>query len=96
MRWLILLLLALLIGLQYQLWRRGGGLAELTVLQRTNNSIRQELKEKREANNRLAAEVIDLKRGKDAVEERARQDLGMVREGEEYYQIVDDSKKDAP
>jgi cell division protein FtsB len=46
----------------------------------------------RQRNNALQAEVQDLKKGLDAIEERARSELGMIREKEEFYQIVDDPK----
>lgn len=43
----------------------------------------------KERNQMLAAEVADLKQGYEAVEERARYDLGMIKEGETFYQVVD-------
>lgn len=43
----------------------------------------------RERNEALAAEVTDLKQGLEAIEERARNELGMIREGETFYQVVD-------
>ena len=57
----------------------------------------RELAEQRDENERLAernaaleAEVLDLKQGLDAVEERARSELGMIKEDEVFYQIVED------
>ncbi|MEO5342973.1 MAG: cell division protein FtsB [Gammaproteobacteria bacterium SHHR-1] len=88
MRWLILLLLLLLAGLQYRLWVGEGSLAEVAALHRGNEELRQELAQKQAANERQAADVIDLKQGSEAIEERARQELGMIREGEVFYQFA--------
>ena len=44
----------------------------------------------------LQAEVIDLKHGTDALEERARSQLGMIKEGEEFYQVIEEDKPGAP
>ena len=92
MRWLILLLLVLLGALQYRLWVADGGLAEVAGLHKSNQQLRAEIERKRAANNQLAAEVIDLKHGHEAVEERARSELGMIREGEVFYQILSPGK----
>lgn len=43
----------------------------------------------KERNQALNAEVTDLKKGLDAIEERARSDLGMISQGEVYYQVID-------
>ena len=50
---------------------------------------RQENLELRERNAALQAEVTDLRQGLDAIEEHAREDLGMVKEGETFYQVVE-------
>jgi cell division protein FtsB len=88
MRWLILLLVLLLAGLQYRLWVGEGSLAEIAALQKSNAELRQELEQKQAANDRQAADVMDLKQGTEAIEERARKELGMIREGEVFYQFV--------
>jgi cell division protein FtsB len=87
-RWLILLLLLLLAGLQYRLWVGEGSLAEVASLHRSNEALRQELAQKQAANDRQAADVIDLKQGTEAIEERGREELGMIRQGEVFYQFV--------
>lgn len=93
MRWLILILLILLGALHYRLWVvPEGGFAEVAALHKANQQLREEIDRKKTANNQLAAEVIDLKQGKEAVEERARKELGMIREGEVFYQFVAPSK----
>lgn len=46
-------------------------------------------------NNRLKEEIKDLKNGKDAIEEKARIDIGMIKEGEEFYLINDRNRKGA-
>ncbi|MDR1709874.1 MAG: cell division protein FtsB [Candidatus Accumulibacter sp.] len=87
MRWLAVLLTALLVALQYPLWQGKGGWRQVW------DDARQ-LEKKKESNRALEirnagfiAEVRDLKQGNDAIEERARFDLGMIREGEIFVQV---------
>lgn len=81
-------LFALLIILQYQLWFGEGSYQQLWQRQQ---QITEQLKNNQsleEKNALLATEVADLKQGFTAIEERARRELGMIKEGEVYYQIV--------
>jgi cell division protein FtsB len=87
MRWLTLLLFLALAGLQYSFWFGTGGVQALWHLQRTLKAQRLEVQAMTARNKVLAAEVIDLQQGTGALEERARQELGMVKEGEVLYQI---------
>jgi cell division protein FtsB len=89
MRKLLLGLLLLLVILQITLWFGGGGLLELWQQHQEVEAQREENARLRERNEALNAEVLDLKQGLDAVEEHAREDLGMVREGEVFYQVVE-------
>jgi cell division protein FtsB len=86
---LIVLLLVLLLILQYQLWIGDGGLQDVWELHQDVELLRQENARLQERNAALNAEVLDLKQGLDAIEEHAREDLGMVKEGETFYQIVE-------
>jgi cell division protein FtsB len=81
------LLLAAL-ALQYRLWLSDDGVREVHRLQDAVASQKQQNAELQERNEQLAAEVKDLKEGLDAVEERARSDLGMVGANETFYQVV--------
>ena len=85
---LLLLLLMLLLYLQYQLWIGDGSLQDVWELHKEVELQRQENIELRERNAALEAEVTDLQQGLDAIEEHAREDLGMVKEGETFYQVV--------
>jgi cell division protein FtsB len=90
MRWLALGLLLLLLLLQYRLWFAEGSLAELHRL-KAEVAQQQALNETlRVRNDRLEEEVLELQQGLETVEERARRDLGMIREGEVYYQVVEE------
>ena len=89
MRKLLLGLLLLLVVLQITLWFGGGGLLELWQQHQEVEAQREANTRLRERNEALNAEVLDLKQGLDAVEEHAREDLGMVKEGEVFYQVVD-------
>ncbi|MEJ2693388.1 MAG: cell division protein FtsB [Candidatus Thiodiazotropha sp.] len=88
MRPLIGLLLLLLILLQYRLWVGPGSLAEVNNLQHEIDTLRQELVGLRERNRALQAEVDDLRSGRSAIEERARSELGMIKQGELFYQVI--------
>lgn len=92
-RWLTILLIALLLGLQYKLWVGEGSLAEIWSLHQAGEVQREENARLKERNAALEAEVQDLKQGLDAVEERARSELGMIKDGETFYQIVEPQKK---
>jgi cell division protein FtsB len=89
MRILILILLVLFVALQYRLWVGKGSLAEVANLQREISALEQELDNLRERNRALQAEVEDLRTGNAAIEERARSELGMIKEGEIFYQVID-------
>ena len=89
MRKLILFLIVLLVYLQYRLWLGDGGLLELWNVHQEVEAQRDENARLRERNEALNAQVLDLKQGLGAIEERAREDMGMVKKGETFYQIVE-------
>ena len=92
MRWLIGLLIALLVLLQYKLWVGDGSLADVWNLYQQVEAQKEENRQLRERNQALEAEVADLKQGLEAIEERAREELGMVRDDETFYQIIEESR----
>lgn len=90
MRWLIWLLVVLFVLLQYKLWVGDGSLAEVWDLYRQTELQKQENQRLQERNQALEAEVEDLKQGLDSIEERAREELGMIRDDETFYHIIED------
>lgn len=96
MKVVALVLLVLLIWLQYKIWLQDGGIPEIVQLQQEVEQVTVEVKQLKERNLSLDAEVKDLKKGLDAIEERARSEMGMIKQGEVYYQVIepkDDSQK---
>jgi cell division protein FtsB len=89
-------LIALLVVLQYPLWFGNGGLLTVWGLKREIAAQREDNARLRERNQALGAEVIDLKQGLDAVEERARVELGMIKKGETFFQVIDEAKGMTP
>jgi cell division protein FtsB len=89
MRILLGVLLALLIGLQGTWWFGKGGLRDVHKLQAQIAQQQRELEVLQTRNNKLAAEVMDLKQGLDAVEEIARSEMGMIKENEIFYQLIE-------
>ncbi len=79
----------MLVLLQYRLWIGNGSLTEVNHLQQEKESIIAENELLNERNDSLAAEVLDLKQGLDAIEERARSEMGMIKKDETFYQLVD-------
>lgn len=88
MKWLLSLLTLLLLLLQYRLWVGDGGVPSVLQLQQDVQQQQQVKQQLQERNAALEAEVEDLKQGLDAIEERARSELGMVRKDEQFYQII--------
>jgi len=87
--WLLLALALLLGWLQYRFWFGAGSSGEVTALQNQVTHQKRDNEGLQERNNALAAEVEDLKSGEDAVEERARSELGMIKPGEKFYRVVE-------
>ena len=92
MRWLIGGLLGLLLLLQYRLWFAEGGLAEANRLQAQLEEVEAENAELTARNEALTREVIALQDGTEAVEKNARENLGLIKEGEVYFQFVEEPK----
>lgn len=82
------LLIALLAVVHAQLWFGRGSVGNVAELQRKLEQQKSRNGEARQANERLASEVRDLKEGLDMVEEKARGELGMVKPNEIYVQIA--------
>ena len=88
MRLLISLLVLVFIVLQYRLWFGDGSLSEVVQLSRELEVQKEKLQELTERNRKLEAQVLDLQNGFDAYEEKARNDLGMIKKGETFFQII--------
>lgn len=82
------LLILLLLLLQYQLWVGPASMPDAWEMARRVRGQRQADASLQQRNQALSAEVKDLKEGRDAIEERARSDLGMIKPGETFYLIV--------
>jgi cell division protein FtsB len=95
MKWLVAALAVAVILLQYRVWISADGVRELALLQHAVTAQRTENEQLAERNRQLAAEVRDLKTGMDALEERARSDLGMIARNETFYQVVPARPADA-
>jgi len=90
MKVLISLLAIAIVALQYRLWIGEGSVAHVV---RLNAEIRKQQAENDrliERNKYLAAEVDALKNGTEGIEERARTQMGMIKEGETFFMIVDE------
>ncbi|MDO8861251.1 cell division protein FtsB [Haliea sp. E1-2-M8] len=95
MKYLLVALVALLGVLQYRLWIAEGSLAEKHRLQREVEAQQAVNRELEARNAVLEREVLDLQTGNDGLEQRAREQLGLVREGEIFYQFVPESERPA-
>lgn len=88
MRIVILVLFVILIMLQFKLWLGEGGVREVARLEQRVATQQLKNDELLQRNERLQAEVEDLRDRLDAVEERARNELGLIKPAEEFYQVV--------
>lgn len=87
MRWLALILAILILALQYPLWLGKGSWLAVRELDRQLATQREANQAARARNEALEADVRDLKTGSEAIEERARAELGMVRSEEVFFQL---------
>ena len=96
-RLIVIGLTVLLILIQYPLWLGKGSWLRVWDLSRQLDSALVKEQELRERNAKLASEVQDLKEGTGALEERARYELGLIKDSETFVQILEgEAKKTAP
>lgn len=88
LRVIVAILFVLLLVLQYTLWFGDGGYRDVAWLDKQVAAQKVENKQMRKRNEALAAEVENLKQGKQAIEERARSELGLIKPGEVFYQVA--------
>jgi cell division protein FtsB len=91
MRVVTIILLVILLLLQYPLWLGKGGWLRVWDLHRQVEAQQQANQQTQARNAMLDAEVRDLKQGTEAIEERARSELGMIKRDEVFYQILDNA-----
>ena len=96
MRWLTVGLLALIVLLQYPLWLGKGGWLKVWEYDRQLKVQKEETRQLEIRNAGFDAEVRDLKQGYDAIEERARFELGMVKQDEVFVQMPEQSPEKRP
>ena len=90
MRWLTLCLAGLVFAVQYPLWLGKGGWLRVWEVDQQISAQREINARLKARNSALDAEVRDLKQGYEAIEERARSELGMIRQDEIFFQILDE------
>ena len=89
MKGIIAGLIVILVLLQYKLWIGNGSFAEVYRLDQTITAQQAENAAMKERNLALEAEVNDLSHGMDAIEERARSELGMIKKNETFFRIIE-------
>ncbi len=93
MRLITLCLVVLLLLIQYPLWLGKGGWLRVWDLDRQVTQAQEKNAELQARNAKLESEVSDLKEGTGAVEERARYELGMIKQDEVFVQVVEKNNK---
>ncbi len=93
MRWLALAFVALIAALQYPMWLGKGGWLQVRNLDRQLSAQQESNARLKARNDALDADVRDLKNGFEAIEERARAELGMVKQDEVFFQLQQPSRQ---
>lgn len=93
MRWLTLFLVALILALQYPLWLGKGSWLRVWEVDRELGKQKEVTQKLKARNASLDADVRDLKQGYEAIEERARSELGMVKRDEIFFQVLQDHRQ---
>lgn len=90
MRLVIALLIGLFVFLQVTLWVGRGGVRDGNRLEQAVAEQQAENAALKSRNSELSAEVMDLKQGLEAIEELARSEMGMIKEGEQFFRVIED------
>ncbi|HEY8097929.1 MAG TPA: septum formation initiator family protein [Methylobacter sp.] len=89
MKIIIAIIILLIIHFQYRIWIGDGSVAQIDAYQQRLDDLKKQAEEKRERNEALYAEVLDLRKGQEAIEERARDELGMIKEDETFFHVLE-------
>ncbi|WFP52354.1 cell division protein FtsB [Methylomonas sp. EFPC3] len=89
MKTLILVIIVLTLHFQYRLWFGDASLSQIREYRARLEELTKEAQEKKERNDTLYAEVKDLRKGLETIEERARYELGMIKENETFFQVLE-------
>jgi cell division protein FtsB len=87
-KWIAVLLIALLAALQARLWLGKNSIADYRNMQDQISGLKQQNANLEQRNSLLKADIQDLQLGIDSMEERARNELGLIKEGETFYRIL--------
>jgi cell division protein FtsB len=96
MKWIVAILILVILGLQYRLWFGEGSFEQIAELEREIEKQKMENASLQDHNNLLLSRIKELKQGSEGLEEKARQDLGMIKEGETFYYITETPAKTSP
>ncbi len=88
MKWLTAILIVLLALLQYRLWFGKNSIPDYVKMKQEVSEQRESNANLEQRNSLLKADINDLKIGLDAIEERARNELGLIKQGETFYRIL--------
>lgn len=88
MKYIMALIVLLILVLQYRLLS-DKGIAQISHYKKQVSQLKREVKQKKQRNDAIYADVADLRKGKEALEERARYELGMIKKGETFFQIIE-------
>ncbi|MGR9114313.1 MAG: septum formation initiator family protein [Gammaproteobacteria bacterium] len=86
---LIIGIILLIVHLQYRLWFGDGSILQIRQYQARLDELSLQVQQKKERNEALYGDVLDLRKGQEAIEERARHELGMIRENETFFQVLE-------
>ena len=95
-RWLIAGLALVVVALQIRLWVGEGSLAQVSALKSRVTQMRVENGIREQRNSILRAEIIELKSGLESIEEKARSEFGLIKQGETFFLLVDENKAQRP
>ena len=88
-RILVIVIILLIAHFQYRLWLGDASLSQIIEFRDRLEALSKDAQEKKDRNAGLYAEVVDLRKGLETIEERARYDLGMIKENETFFQVLE-------
>ena len=71
------------------MWFGDASISQISEYRQRLDELNKDIQEKKERNDSLYAEVLDLRRGLETIEERARYELGMIKENETFFQVLE-------